>query len=252
MAPRSTRSCQSPSDFTPLPQAALLSGRKRKLACSVRTGIFNVNLGAVTTLPHTVFSNGALYLGVTVGNDVEMSPRTQVVSVGYSYRVGSVDGATGGTVDGDMNITGRAAIGSLHTNTGVSSFVAGSANAGTGDFASISGGSANIAGGIASSIGGGNGNRADSLVSTVGGGNNNRAAARSATVGGGSYNAATGTFSTIGGGGGVFAADSNSASGVGAGVLGGAHNYASGIILRLPAVMSTRPAEIARSSAADI
>lgn len=48
------------------------------------SGLFNVFLGSsvpIDSLP----SNGRCYLGVKVGNNPEMEPRQQIVSVGYSY-----------------------------------------------------------------------------------------------------------------------------------------------------------------------
>ncbi len=47
-------------------------------------GIFNVKLGASTPLTPDVFSADNRYLGVKVGTDAEMSPRTQLLSVPYA------------------------------------------------------------------------------------------------------------------------------------------------------------------------
>lgn len=67
------------------------------LTVSVNNGVFDVLLG----IPATHFDGSNRYLGVTVGNDSEMTPRRQVVSVPYSYwaeEAASADNAD--TLDG--------------------------------------------------------------------------------------------------------------------------------------------------------
>ena len=66
-------------------------------------GLFAVPLGSVTILPDTVFNRAEVWLGLTVGNNTEMTPRVRIVSVGYSYRVGTVDGASG-LVNGEWRV----------------------------------------------------------------------------------------------------------------------------------------------------
>ncbi len=68
------------------------------------SGRFNKILGQVHPLTDAVFSGTDRYLGLTVASDPELSPRTQIVSVGYANRVGTVDGATGGTITGDVTL----------------------------------------------------------------------------------------------------------------------------------------------------
>jgi len=63
-------------------------------------GLFNVRLGQVTPLTDPVLNQYQLWLGISTGNDGEMTPRTRLVSVAYSYRVGTVDSAAGGTIAG--------------------------------------------------------------------------------------------------------------------------------------------------------
>ena len=73
----------------------------------VTEGLFSVILGAGSPpvpIEDSVFNQPTRYLGVTVGGNPEISPRTQMLSVGYSHRVNTVDGATGGTISGDVNI----------------------------------------------------------------------------------------------------------------------------------------------------
>ena len=92
---------------------------------TVSAGLFHVLLGQFTPLDEDVFNNPPTWLGVTVGSNSEMTPRTRMVSVPYAYYVGTVDRATGGTISGNTNITGKANIGGGNTNTGGSAFVAG-------------------------------------------------------------------------------------------------------------------------------
>jgi len=46
----------------------------------VMNGLFNYTLGSAVSLPKTVFDNSALYLGITVNSDPEMTPRTRLTS----------------------------------------------------------------------------------------------------------------------------------------------------------------------------
>ena len=48
------------------------------------SGAFSVQLGSVTPFPSGLWNGVALYLGVTVGNDPEMTPREQITSVPYA------------------------------------------------------------------------------------------------------------------------------------------------------------------------
>lgn len=52
----------------------------------VEKGIFSVLLGSVNEIPDSVFDGSVRCLGVKVGDDVEMTPRKAIVSVGYAYR----------------------------------------------------------------------------------------------------------------------------------------------------------------------
>ena len=67
-------------------------------------GLFAVLLGTVTPITDTVFNGASRYLGVKVGADPELAPRTQLVSVPYSDRISTVDGSTGGGITGNINL----------------------------------------------------------------------------------------------------------------------------------------------------
>ncbi|HEU4437473.1 MAG TPA: hypothetical protein VFR89_08410, partial [candidate division Zixibacteria bacterium] len=78
---------------------------------STTSGLFAVLLGASNPVPDTAFKGSDRWLGIAVSPDGEMPTRQQLVSVGYAYRVNSVDSASGGT------ITSKLSIGPGHTNT---------------------------------------------------------------------------------------------------------------------------------------
>lgn len=62
---------------------------------AVAGGIFQVSLGSVTALPGSVdFNSSALYLGVKVGSDAEMTPRIQLTAAPYAFNSTAVGGLT--------------------------------------------------------------------------------------------------------------------------------------------------------------
>ena len=226
----------------------------------VTGGLFSVLLGSVTPLDVSIFGAPIRYLGITVGADPEMSPRTQLVSVPYAFNSKHADlaiysdsaGADGsgwtddGTVVrldaaadsvgigtsapsekldvvGNLVVSGKATIGSGHTNTGTNAFVGGGqSNTASGFVSTVGGGQFNTASGVQSTVSGGTGNTALGIQSTVGGGDGNAASAVEATVGGGRDNTASSDASTVGGG------VNNTASGFISTVGGGIVNFASG------------------------
>ena len=221
---------------------------------AVENGLFAVQLGSVTALNDLFTANR--WLGIAVGNDTEMLPRQQIVSVAHSYRVGTVDGASGGTITGDVIAAGKTNFGFGNTNTGGSAFVTGSDNSADGAAATISGGESNsasgnysvigggafqhataygaailggeehTASGVFSTVGGGSGNDATRYYAAILGGGENVAADTGATVGGGRHNRARGSYAVISGGGGATLADSNSATGAFSAIGGGHRNSA--------------------------
>jgi hypothetical protein len=96
----------------------------------VSNGLFGVLLGSQNGIPDTVFRDTTRWLGVTVGSDAEIVPRTKLVSIPYALRVATVDGARGGSIfgdvaiqsdldlEGDLRAAGRATIGIGHNNAG--------------------------------------------------------------------------------------------------------------------------------------
>ena len=60
-----------------------------------QNGLFNVLLGSVTDIPFDLFDGSARYLGVKVGDDAEMTPRKQLVSVVYAFKSRNTDKFSG-------------------------------------------------------------------------------------------------------------------------------------------------------------
>ena len=115
---------------------------------TVTGGLFSVLLGSLVPIDDAVFNQPDRWLGITVGSDPELDPRTRFVSISYSHRVSTVDGATGGIISGDVDIqshlsvSGKATIGPGHTNSGSYAFIAGNGNSANtaASYAAISGG----------------------------------------------------------------------------------------------------------------
>ncbi len=172
----------------------------------VSNGLFNVLLGSVNAIYDTVFADTLRWLGITIGDDPEISPRTMLVTVPYAYRVSTVDGSFGGRIEGDVNISHdltvwyKATIGPYHTNTGDYAFVAGYSNTASGDQSTVSGGENNSADSAYATVAGGATNTASGERSSIGGGVANVASNWASTISGGFSNTASGYFSTIGGG----------------------------------------------------
>jgi hypothetical protein len=195
----------------------------------VGAGLFDVLLGSVTPIPDTVFASDWTWLGIQIGSDPEIAPRTKLVTVPYAFRVATVDGATGGTVEGDLEVMGefrsrdKAAFGPWHNNSGSNTFVAGYSNDVTALGASVSGGANNQATETYATVSGGHGNQATGVESSIGGGFGHFASGSASTISGGYDNTASGTYSNVCGG------DENEVVGARSTVLGGYRNYAGAI-----------------------
>lgn len=82
-------------------------------------GAFNVLLGSVIPIPDAVFGDTGRWLGIKVGSDAEMTPRVRLASIGYSYRVNSIDEATGGDIYGNVFLHSFLRAGDLAGNDGL-------------------------------------------------------------------------------------------------------------------------------------
>ena len=165
----------------------------------VTDGLFHILLGSANEPLPDLFA-GDRWLGIAVGQDAEMTPRQKIVSVAHAYRVGTVDGASGGTVSGEL-ITDTLYADCLEFADETMQTTAWDSS-----------GSANR----------------DWIKSMGYLRGSNNVISETGFVGGGDYNMARGAYATISGGGGTSAADSNSATGEIATITGGARNIASG------------------------
>lgn len=234
-----------------------------------RAGLFSVLLGSVSPI-ESVPEQGSLYLGMKVGEDQEMVPRTRLVSAAYSFlssrarhadtaqyalgggagdnawtrgvpdsvlftvkQLGVARGGASNTLFGDGRQT--------HVNLGVA------CTTGTQGqdyvYSTVSGGYVNTASEFSSTVSGGGHNRAMDDYCTVGGGGGNVASGYYATVAGGAQNTATSGNCAVGGGLGNAAATTNAtvaggkfgvASGYCAAVGGGVDNVASAEFATVP------------------
>ena len=60
---------------------------------SVSDGLFTYVLGSNVALPDNIFDNHIRYLGITIGNDPELTPRSQFTTSPYAYRALKADSA---------------------------------------------------------------------------------------------------------------------------------------------------------------
>jgi hypothetical protein len=91
---------------------------------SVSGGVFQVNLGSVASLPASVdFNTSALYLGVKVGADAEMTPRIQLTAAPYAFNTDLFDGmdssafvqlSPGSQQSGNINVSGTVTSGAVN------------------------------------------------------------------------------------------------------------------------------------------
>ncbi len=74
------------------------------LLVNVVDGLFSVILGDQLLIADSVFSTSERFLGIQIGDEPEGFPRTRLVSVGYSTRVETLDGARGGVISGAIGL----------------------------------------------------------------------------------------------------------------------------------------------------
>jgi len=185
-------------------------------AVQVTNGQFSVLLGTFTVLPDSFAAER--FLGVRIGSDSEMTPRQEFASAAYAFRVGTVDGATGGTITGSMSAGQQNTIGTLssvalgrqNVASGEAAMSFGRSNMVRGDFSVIAGGGgtgtgielsdSNSVAGNYSSILGGRRNRISGNYGAMGGGAFHLITHSYGTIGGGEFNDALGNWATVSGG----------------------------------------------------
>jgi len=225
----------------------------------VKNGNYNVKLGSVTSFPAGLFDNNdALYLGIKVGNDPEMTPRTEISSIPFAMKAlqaAKADSSKHAARSDSSKHADRAkrsdtadvaysvvpdSINSANIKDGSIQFIdigqngassghimkwngaawsAANDEAGSGTFLPLAGGTMN--GAVT--------NTGDPPI-TMGKGNFGTGNLNTGTHAfvAGSNNRAGGDYSVVGGGGGPLPSDSDSAIGYGATVSGGQNNTASG------------------------
>lgn len=73
------------------------------------SGRFNVILGTFNAIPPEAWDNPDTWLEVSVVDEIQ-SPRQRLVSVPYSVRVNSVEGAAGGAIGSDVSVVGNVVV----------------------------------------------------------------------------------------------------------------------------------------------
>lgn len=86
------------------PDAGAVKWTETDTISTDNSGAFNILLGSNSPIADSVFTDENRWLGIQVNAGPELTPRTRLVSVAYSQRVSTVDGASGGTISGDVNI----------------------------------------------------------------------------------------------------------------------------------------------------
>jgi hypothetical protein len=74
-------------------------------------GLFNALLGSVIPVTDNVFLESATWLGIAVDPDPDIVPRTKLVTVPYAFAVSTVDGASGGSIFGDLQLHSTLTVG---------------------------------------------------------------------------------------------------------------------------------------------
>lgn len=178
---------------------------------SIASGLLNVHLGQTTRLD-TIPFRYPFELGIKIGDDAEMSPRTVLAASpfakalpGFYTFVGdeSADLETVNVVGGARtNWISGGVIGSTISGGGSAAVPHGHPNAIHSDFGTIGGGAGNYISHLANSstIGGGTTNSSDAELVTIGGGSGNHAKGPRSTICGGWGNWTSGDYATVLGG----------------------------------------------------
>ncbi len=74
-------------------------------------GLFNTFLGKSVPLPDSVFNGDSRFFEIELIGVGPYAPRNRIGSVAYAYRVQSVDGATGGSIYGDIQLHSNLTVG---------------------------------------------------------------------------------------------------------------------------------------------
>lgn len=80
----------------------------------VEGGLFNVLLGSANPIQATIFDGSVRFLGIKVGIAPEMTPRHQIVSVGYAFTADNLGGVVNVNDTGNVGIGTTEPVGQLH------------------------------------------------------------------------------------------------------------------------------------------
>ncbi len=72
----------------------------------VTDGLFSVTIGKTNPLSNDLFTGPIRFLGTQVGADPETTPRIRLTTAPYAFRTASVDGASGGQINGSITVAG--------------------------------------------------------------------------------------------------------------------------------------------------
>ncbi len=181
----------------------------------IKKGVFNVIIGPLGTLAF----DRRVDLGVTVGGDSEITPRTPLTIVPYAQSLQAMR-VFPPPPPSESYYEAPNIIGGLRQNYVLPGVVGATIGGGGASFGTDS--LENSVGGYYGTIGGGFQNAANGSTSWIGGGENNKAPGNHSVIAGGKQNVSSGGWSAIGGG------QGNTASGTRSTISGGSSNVASG------------------------
>src|SRR5512142_2852498 len=83
--------CSADGSATGTPTAAVVTFTNGQGSFLIGDTTVTCATGTAVAIPATLFDNTAIYLGVTVGADAEMTPRKRVVAAGYALNADKLD-----------------------------------------------------------------------------------------------------------------------------------------------------------------
>lgn len=93
-----------------LPSNGTVLWQETQLVEFDENGLFLVILGETNPVTDDIFSDPVRWLSIQVEGDTELIPRKRLVSVAYASHVGTIDGASGGHINGNISVDGDVAI----------------------------------------------------------------------------------------------------------------------------------------------
>lgn len=75
---------------------------------TVNQGIYQVQLGTINPIPDDLFNGSERFLGVKVGSDPELTPRSRITSVAYAFNSQRIAGKKIQSGQGTLTVSGTA------------------------------------------------------------------------------------------------------------------------------------------------